>query len=334
MHIITFIIYLAIFFYAGFSLKLIDQVNDEDYEYVGKEKYRQILENGIGIVETRFKRKNGKIIDVLLSSAPINPINLNEGVTFTASDITERKKTEQKIRESEKKLIDLIEAVPVGISMTTPEGKTIECNTKAYKTFGYPHTSCGCFEGVAFYIPEVDGFGVVHRGFQGETVNGLPFSTIADSTAGGRQVDGFHGISIEYMRSPKFLRADGGWNRVVWLPASVKERVKDFIPKEVVDKVATETEAKTVSELKAFLEERSHPIVETWKKPAAIEKALPTAVEAETPIEMPAGMPVATVPTLPITAGGYKILMKNAKIYANKIIIRPIKGEKVGGRKK
>ncbi|MFB0502503.1 MAG: CO dehydrogenase/CO-methylating acetyl-CoA synthase complex subunit beta, partial [Candidatus Bathyarchaeia archaeon] len=68
-----------------------------------------------------------------------------------------------------------------------------------YTAFGYPHTSCGCFEGVAFYIPEVDGVGIVHRGFQETTPNGLPFSTLADSTAGGRQVDGFHGISIEYL---------------------------------------------------------------------------------------------------------------------------------------
>ncbi|NIU38981.1 CO dehydrogenase/CO-methylating acetyl-CoA synthase complex subunit beta, partial [Candidatus Bathyarchaeota archaeon] len=57
-----------------------------------------------------------------------------------------------------------------------------------YTSFGYPHTSCGCFEGTAFYIPEVDGFGIVHRGFKDVTVNGLPFSTLADSTAGGRQV--------------------------------------------------------------------------------------------------------------------------------------------------
>jgi len=70
----------------------------------------------------------------------------------------------------------------------------------------YPHTSCGCFEAISFYIPEVDGMGIVHRGFKEITVNGLPFSTMADSTAGGRQVDGFHGLSIEYMRSPKFLQ--------------------------------------------------------------------------------------------------------------------------------
>ena len=87
-----------------------------------------------------------------------------------------------------------------------------------YSAFGYPHTSCGCFEGIAFYIPETDGFGVVLRGFRDVTVNGLAFSTMADSTAGGRQVDGFHGISIEYMRSSRFLHADGGYDRVVWMP--------------------------------------------------------------------------------------------------------------------
>jgi len=192
-----------------------------------------------------------------------------------------------------------------------------------YTAFGYPHTSCGCFEGVAFYIPEVDGFGIVHRGYREVTVNGLPFSTLADSTAGGRQVDGFHGISIEYMRSPKFLQADGGWNRVVWMPKEVKERVKDFIPKEVVDKIATEEDAKTVDELKAFLKERGHPVVEQWKEEAvAAEEAVPEEAE-----EFPA-VPIATAATLPITAGGFKIILKDAKIYAKKVIIRRMKSEK------
>jgi len=68
-----------------------------------------------------------------------------------------------------------------------------------YTAFGYPHTSCGCFEAIAFYIPEVDGLGIVHRGYRDVTVNGLPFSTMADSAAGGRQVDGFHGISFRRM---------------------------------------------------------------------------------------------------------------------------------------
>ncbi len=192
-----------------------------------------------------------------------------------------------------------------------------------YTAFGRPHTSCGCFEGLAFYIPEVDGFGIVHRGYKDMTVNGLPFSTLADSTAGGRQVDGFHGLSIEYMRSPKFLQADGGWNRVVWLPKETKERVKDFLPVELADRIATEEEAKTIDDLKDFLKDRNHPIVATWKEEEiTVEEPVPSRAEEEVPL-----MPVATASTLPLTAGGFKIILKDAKIYAKKVIIRSMKSE-------
>ncbi|MDH7563559.1 MAG: CO dehydrogenase/CO-methylating acetyl-CoA synthase complex subunit beta [Candidatus Bathyarchaeota archaeon] len=192
-----------------------------------------------------------------------------------------------------------------------------------YTAFGYPHTSCGCFEGVAFFIPEVDGFGILHRGYKDTAVNGLPFSTLADSTAGGRQIDGFHGVSIEYMRSPKFLQADNGWKRVVWLPKEVKERVKSFIPPELVDKIATEDQAKTIDELKTFLKERGHPVVSSWKEEAvAAEEAAPAEGE-EAPL-----IPVATASTLPISAGGFKIILKDAKIYAKRVIIRSEKSEK------
>jgi acetyl-CoA decarbonylase/synthase complex subunit beta len=179
----------------------------------------------------------------------------------------------------------------------------------------YPHTSCGCFEAIAFYIPEVDGMGIVDRGFKERTVNGLPFSTMADATAGGRQVDGFHGLSIEYMRSPKFLQVDEGWNRIVWMPSSVKERVKDFIPKEVVDKIATENDVSNIDELKGFLEKTAHPIVETWKAiPVEVTPEV-EEVEAEAALEVP-------VSGVPIAAGGFKIILKDAKIHAKKVIIR------------
>jgi len=196
-----------------------------------------------------------------------------------------------------------------------------------YTAFGYPHTSCGCFEAVAFYIPEVDGFGIVHRGFKEATINGLPFSTIADSTAGGRQIDGFHGLSIEYMRSPKFLQADGGWNRIVWMPMSIKERVKTFIPKELNDKIATENEAKTIDELKTFLKQQGHPVVEKWKEIPV--EAVAEAVEEK---EVPTAVPVAQFPTLPVAAGGFKIILKDAKIYAKKVIVKVEKPEKTEKR--
>ncbi|MGA9388046.1 MAG: CO dehydrogenase/CO-methylating acetyl-CoA synthase complex subunit beta [Candidatus Bathyarchaeia archaeon] len=193
-----------------------------------------------------------------------------------------------------------------------------------YTAFKYPHTSCGCFEAVAFYIPEVDGLGIVHRGYKDLAVNGLAFSTLADSTAGGRQIEGFHGLSIEYMRSQKFLQADGGWKRIVWMPREIKERVKDFVPTELVDKVATEEETKTIDELKAFLKDHKHPVVERWKEqPEAVEEAPPEEAREETPM-----IPVATAATLPIIAGGFKIILKDAKIYAKKVIIRSMKTEK------
>jgi len=225
-------------------------------------------------------------------------------------------------------LIDPVKGEYSGVNETVKK-KSLGEITRVwlYTGFGYPHTSCGCFEAVAFYIPEVEGFGIVHRGYKEVTVNGLPFSTIADSTAGGRQVDGFHGLSVEYMRSPKLLQADGGWNRIVWMPQSIKERVKDFIPKEVIDKIATENEAKTTDELKTFLETRAHPVVERWKA-----KAVEVAAEAvEAPAEekeVPAGAPVIEVSTLPITAGGFKIILKDAKIHAKRVIIRAEKAEK------
>jgi acetyl-CoA decarbonylase/synthase complex subunit beta len=197
-----------------------------------------------------------------------------------------------------------------------------------YTAFDHPHTSCGCFEAVTFYIPEVDGLAVVNRSFKGSTVNGLPFSTIADSAAGGRQIDGFHGMSIEYMRSKKFFAADGGWNRIVWVPKEVKEKVKDFIPKELVDKIATEEDAKTVDELKAFLKANNHPVVARWA--AAEEAAAAPEAQAVQVTEEAAGtmMPVATAASLPIMAGGFKIILKDAKIYANKVIITTVKDDK------
>jgi acetyl-CoA decarbonylase/synthase complex subunit beta len=185
-----------------------------------------------------------------------------------------------------------------------------------YTAFGYPHTSCGCFEGCAFYIPEVDGFGVVHRNYKGETVNGLNFVTISDLTAGGRQVDGFHGLSIEYMRSPKFMIADGGWDRVVWIPQEIKERIKDYMPPEIIPKIATEDDVSSLDELKTFLKEKGHPIVERWTEAPAEEEPGEIAVPT---LEVPAG----AIPIQGMPAGmGFTIILKNAKIKAEKMIIK------------
>jgi acetyl-CoA decarbonylase/synthase complex subunit beta len=128
-----------------------------------------------------------------------------------------------------------------------------------HSAFEYPHTSCGCFQAIWFYIPEVDAFGLVHRDFVGPSVVGVPFSTMAADTSGGRQVEGFLGLALEYLRSAKFLQADGGIRRCVWMPKEIKERYKDAIPEDLYDKIATEDDAKNVDELMAFLDKVGHP---------------------------------------------------------------------------
>lgn len=131
-----------------------------------------------------------------------------------------------------------------------------------YSAFEHPHTSCGCFQAIVFYIPEVDAFGVVHRDFKGETVVGQTFSRMAGESSGGKQIEGRLGTGLEQLRSPKFIQADGGLARIVWLPKQIKERFKDVLQaKGLYDKIATEEDVKNVDELMAFLEEVGHPWV-------------------------------------------------------------------------
>ena len=128
-----------------------------------------------------------------------------------------------------------------------------------HSAFEHPHTSCGCFQALVFYIPETDGFGIVHRDYVGETVIGRTFSSLAGDASGGRQVEGLVGIGIDYIRSPQFMQADGGLKRVMWMPKALKEMVKDAIPEDLYPKIATEEDVKNTDELMEFVQRVGHP---------------------------------------------------------------------------
>ena len=89
----------------------------EEYQRVGKLKYDQIRQCGSGTVETRFKRKSGEIIHVLLSSTPIDQRNLAAGVTFTVLDITRRKEADTRLKKSEALLSATISSIKDGINV-------------------------------------------------------------------------------------------------------------------------------------------------------------------------------------------------------------------------
>ncbi|MBE9566115.1 MAG: CO dehydrogenase/CO-methylating acetyl-CoA synthase complex subunit beta [Proteobacteria bacterium] len=141
----------------------------------------------------------------------------------------------------------------------------------AYSLMEDPMTSCGCFECIMAILPEptgqVRGVMIVNREYPGMTPCGMPFTTLAGTVGGGLQTPGFLGIGRLYIISRKFISAEGGLPRVLWMPKELKEALADRIKERAAevglpdfyDKIADETVATTVEELVPWLEERDHP---------------------------------------------------------------------------
>ncbi len=139
----------------------------------------------------------------------------------------------------------------------------------AYSIMDQPMTSCGCFEAICAYLPECNGVMIVNREFPGETPVGMTFSTLAGSVGGGQQTPGFMGVGKVFLTSKKFLYAEGGFKRLVWMPKELKELLKDDLVKrfkeqgvpDLLDKIADETVATDAAGVKAYLEKVGHPAI-------------------------------------------------------------------------
>lgn len=137
----------------------------------------------------------------------------------------------------------------------------------AYSLMDAPMTSCGCFEAIVAVVPEANGIMIVDRGYPGMTPVGMKFSTLAGTVGGGTQTPGFTGIGKYFITSKKFLTADGGFKRIVWLTTSIKnqlaealkQRAEEIGDPDFLDKVADETVATDGEQLVAFLTEKGHP---------------------------------------------------------------------------
>lgn len=136
-----------------------------------------------------------------------------------------------------------------------------------YSIMESPQTSCGCFECILAIIPEANGVMVVHRDYSGMTPSGMNFTTLAGSVGGGVQTPGFLGVGKLYVVSKKFISAEAGLKRLVWMPRELKEALAEKLKKRAeeigvpnfIDKIADETKATTSEELLAYLEKAGHP---------------------------------------------------------------------------
>ncbi|RPH49353.1 MAG: CO dehydrogenase/CO-methylating acetyl-CoA synthase complex subunit beta, partial [Desulfobacteraceae bacterium] len=136
-----------------------------------------------------------------------------------------------------------------------------------YSMIKDPMTTCGCCEAIAATLPTCNGIMTVHRDYTGETPCGMKFTTLAGVMGGGASSPGFVGHSKFNVTQGKFLVGDGGLLRMVWMPKSLKEEIKDRIIKRgealgcpnLYDMIADETVGITEEEIMPFLKKVGHP---------------------------------------------------------------------------
>ena len=140
-------------------------------------------------------------------------------------------------------------------------------DVNSYLANGIHVKNCGCFECIVMLIPEANGVMVVSREDTSMTPAGMTFSTLAGIAGGGLQTPGVMGVGKYYLISPKFIYADGGFKRVVWMSSFLKQSMADELravakregDPDLIDKIADERTIATVDDLLAWMEEHNHP---------------------------------------------------------------------------
>lgn len=137
-----------------------------------------------------------------------------------------------------------------------------------YSIMEDPMTSCGCFECICGIMPEANGVVIVNREYKGLTPTGMTFGELASMTGGGVQTPGFMGHGRHFISSKKFIRAEGGISRIVWMPKELKDDVANKLnqtAKELygidnfTDMICDETIATDSEAVLEFLTEKGHP---------------------------------------------------------------------------
>ncbi|MGD9116222.1 MAG: acetyl-CoA decarbonylase/synthase complex subunit alpha/beta [Dehalococcoidia bacterium] len=136
-----------------------------------------------------------------------------------------------------------------------------------YSIVNDPMTTCGCCECIAAILPMCNGVMTVNREYTGETPCGMKFTTLAGTIGGGLSTPGFVGHGKYNTCQRKFISGDGGIQRIVWMPKSLKEEIGERLKAraeeigipELPDMIADESVGVTEEEILPFLQEKGHP---------------------------------------------------------------------------
>ena len=139
-----------------------------------------------------------------------------------------------------------------------------------YSIMQDPMTSCGCFECICGIEPVSNGVVIVNREHTGMTPLGMTFSEMASLTGGGVQTPGFMGHGKQFISSKKFMKAEGGPARIVWMPRALKDLVGKKLNRSAQElygiedfssMIADETVTEETEKLVEFLSEKGHPVL-------------------------------------------------------------------------
>jgi acetyl-CoA synthase len=136
-----------------------------------------------------------------------------------------------------------------------------------YSVMDAPMTTSGCCECVMSIVPEANGVMVVSRDDYGNTPAGMTFTQLMDVMGVGNQTPGMMGHGKPYLTSRKFISADGGIKRLVWLSENLKEEFAEQLrtaceaagEPDLVDKICDGSIAQDSAGMMAFLTEKGHP---------------------------------------------------------------------------
>ncbi len=111
----------------GHATRILYQ-NEEEYERVGRELYASLLERGLASVQTRIRRKDGAFRDAVLIAAPLESEDLSFGTVVAIEDVTDRRRTEEELKENRKQLANIIEFLPDATLVIDGNGRVIAWN--------------------------------------------------------------------------------------------------------------------------------------------------------------------------------------------------------------